>query len=120
MEYGLTYLYITHDLSTARYFIDRIAVMYLGKIIEIGQVDAVITAAQHPYTQALIAVVCEPVSGKVSTMKELPIRGETPSAEQIPAGCRFHPRCPHCMPVCTEREPALSEIDEGHAAACHL
>ena len=119
-ELELTYLYITHDLSTARYFTDRIAVMYLGRIVEIGEVDAVITTARHPYTQALIAAVCDPVSGNVNTIKELPIKGEIPSAENIPTGCRFHPRCPHCIPICTEREPELSDIDEEHAAACHL
>lgn len=118
-EFGLTYLYITHDLSTARYFTDRIAVMYLGKIVEIGPVDMVVEDGHHPYTQALIAAVCEPVSGNVEKMKELPITGEIPSAEQIPAGCRFHPRCVYRMPVCREREPALLPVADGHAAACH-
>jgi peptide/nickel transport system ATP-binding protein len=117
---GLTYLYITHDLSTARYFTDRIAVMYLGKIIEIGDADEVITHAAHPYTQALIAAVCEPVAGRVNIIKELPIKGEIPSAAHIPSGCRFHPRCPYAMPQCQHEEPRLLEVAPGHQAACHL
>ncbi|MFY9393126.1 MAG: ABC transporter ATP-binding protein, partial [Halanaerobiales bacterium] len=87
---GLTYLYITHDLSTARYFTDRIAVMYLGKIVEMGYADDLIDKAKHPYTKALISAVCEPVSGKVNQSKEVPIKGEIPSAANIPEGCRFH------------------------------
>jgi peptide/nickel transport system ATP-binding protein len=117
---GLTYLYITHDLSTARYFTDRIAVMYLGKIIEIGGADEVITHAAHPYTQALIAAVCEPVAGRVNIIKELPIKGEIPSAAHIPPGCRFHPRCPYAMLQCQQEEPRLLEVAPGHQAACHL
>ena len=119
-ELGLTYLYITHDLSTARYFADRIAVMYLGKIVEIGAADDVIDRAVHPYTKALIAAVCEPVAGRENQMKELPIRGDIPSAAAIPPGCRFHPRCVFAMPVCRETEPESIRIGEGHHAACHL
>ena len=92
-ELDLTYLYITHDLSTARYFTDRIAVMYLGKIIEMGGADEIIDDALHPYTKALIAAVCEPIPGKSNTIKEIPIKGEIPSAANIPPGCRFHPLC---------------------------
>ena len=119
-ELGLTYLYITHDLSTARYFTDRLAVMYLGKIVEIGDADEVIMHPGHPYTKALIAAVCEPVAGKVNILKEVPIKGEIPSAAAIPPGCRFHPRCLSAMPRCQEEEPALVEIGSGHSAACHL
>jgi peptide/nickel transport system ATP-binding protein len=119
-ELGLTYLYITHDLSTARYFTDRIAVMYLGKIVEIGGADDVIGQAAHPYTKALIAAVCEPVSGKQNIIKELPITGEIPSAEHIPAGCRFHPRCLYAISRCHELEPKLIEVAPEHQTACHL
>jgi peptide/nickel transport system ATP-binding protein len=119
-ELGLTYLYITHDLSTARYFTDRIAVMYLGKIVEIGQADDVIMHAAHPYTKALIAAVCDPVAGKVDTIKDVPIKGEIPSAEHIPPGCLFHPRCLYAMPRCQEEQPELLELGTGHLAACHL
>ncbi len=117
---GLTYLYVTHDLSTARYFTDRIAVMYLGKIVEIGGSDEVLMQASHPYTRALIASVCEPVSGNVDILKEVPIKGEIPSAADIPPGCRFHPRCIYAIPKCQEVEPKLIEVGSGHQAACHL
>jgi peptide/nickel transport system ATP-binding protein len=118
-ELGLTYLYITHDLSTARYFTDRIAVMYLGKIIEMGGADEIIDNAAHPYTRALIAAVCEPISGKSNTIKEIPIKGEVPSAANIPSGCRFHPRCLYAKPKCKEEEPVFIEIEPGHIVACH-
>ena len=118
-ELGLTYLYITHDLSTARYFTDRIAVMYLGKIVELASADEVIDNALHPYTKALIAAVCEPVSGKSNTIKEIPIKGEIPSAADIPPGCRFHPRCLYAKPRCQEEEPILKEVKPGHQVACH-
>jgi len=116
----LTYLYITHDLSTARYFTDRIAVMYLGKIVELGGADEVIDNALHPYTKALIAAVCEPISGKSNTIKEIPIKGEIPSATHIPPGCRFHPRCLYAKLQCQEEEPTLMEAEEGHYVSCHL
>ncbi|MBP8661588.1 MAG: ABC transporter ATP-binding protein, partial [Mesotoga sp.] len=118
-DLGLTYLYITHDLSTARYFTDRIAVMYLGKIIEMGEPDDVIDRPVHPYTRALIAAVCEPVAGKVNKAKIVPIKGEIPSAANIPKGCRFHPRCPYAVDECREKEePKLQEIENGHYHAC--
>jgi len=119
-DLGLTYLYITHDLSTARYFTDRIAVMYLGKIVEMGGADDVIIQASHPYTKALIAAVCEPESGKENIIKEVPIKGEIPSAADIPPGCRFHPRCLYAVPKCQEDEPEFTEIASGHQAACFL
>ena len=118
-QFGLTYLYITHDLSTARYFTDRIAVMYLGRIVEIGSPDDVVDHPVHPYTRALIAAVCEPVSGQVDIIKELPIKGEIPSAADIPPGCRFHPRCVFATKECSElAEPELETVGEGHQAAC--
>ena len=118
-QFGLTYLYITHDLSTARYFTDRIAVMYLGRIVEIGSPDDVVDHPVHPYTRALIAAVCEPVSGQVDIIKELPIKGEIPSAADIPAGCRFHPRCVFATADCSAlAEPELETVGEGHQAAC--
>lgn len=119
-ELGLTYIYITHDLSTARYFTDRIAVMYLGRIVEMASADELIDNPHHPYTQALISAVCEPVSGKVNRIKEVPIKGEIPSAANIPSGCRFHPRCLYATPECTSQaEPELSPVDNtGHLVAC--
>jgi len=118
-ELNLTYLYITHDLSTARYFTDKIAVMYLGKIVEMGVPNDVIDNSFHPYTKALITAVCEPIAGKVNRIKEVPIKGEVPSAENIPQGCRFHPRCPYSIKECWEKEePVLEEVEKGHFVAC--
>ncbi len=119
-ELNLTYLYITHDLSTARYFTDTIAVMYLGRIVEMGDPDDVIDNPRHPYTRALITAVCEPIAGKVNRIKEVPIKGEIPSAMNIPKGCRFHPRCPYAKDVCWEGEqPELVETENKHFVACH-
>jgi peptide/nickel transport system ATP-binding protein len=118
-ELDLSYLYITHDLSTARYFTDRIAVMYLGRIVEVGTPDDVVDHPAHPYTRALIQAVCEPVPGRVRALKELPIRGEIPSAAAVPPGCRFHPRCVYAVPECSAlAEPELTEVGPGHEAAC--
>ncbi|PIE98894.1 MAG: oligopeptide ABC transporter ATP-binding protein [Treponema sp.] len=116
---GLTYLYITHDLSTARYFTDRIAVMYLGRIMEIGNANDVIDNPMHPYTRALIEAVPEPKDGMLEIIKELPISGEIPSPANIPSGCRFHTRCPYANDECrNEEEPKLEEVTEGHFHAC--
>ncbi len=118
-DLGLTYLYITHDLSTARYFTDRIAVMYLGRIVEMGPADMIIDDPKHPYTKALIDAVPEPESGKVGIIKELPISGEIPSPANIPSGCRFHTRCPYAVPACSELpEPELEDSGGGHMHAC--
>ncbi len=118
-DLNLTYLYITHDLSTARYFTDKIAVMYLGKIVEMGTPANVIDNSLHPYSKALITAVCEPIAGKVNRIKEVPIKGEVPSAENIPQGCRFHPRCPYAIKDCWEKEePVLEEAENGHYVAC--
>ncbi len=118
-EMELSFIYITHDISTARYFTDRIAVMYLGRIVEIGTQDEVIDDPKHPYTKALIQAVCEPVSGRVGVMRELDIKGEIPSAANIPSGCRFHPRCPYATKDCAEQaEPELMDVGGGHQHAC--
>ena len=115
---NLSYLYITHDLSTARYFADRIAVMYLGHIVEIGHSDEIIDNAKHPYTKALIAAVPEPRTGNLHKIKELPIKGEIPSAKNIPQGCVFHTRCPYAKNNCSETLPGFVNITDTHKAAC--
>ncbi len=123
-EMELSMLYITHDLSTARYFTDRIAVMYLGRIVEIGTGDEVIENPLHPYTKALIMAVCEPVSSSKDCIKALPITGEIPNAADIPSGCRFHTRCPFATRECIELpEPELEQVSPdkgapGHFVAC--
>ncbi|MCD6509511.1 MAG: ABC transporter ATP-binding protein [Thermoprotei archaeon] len=117
-QYGLTYLYITHDLATARYVCDRIAIMYLGKIVELGDIDDIMESPLHPYTRALLAAV--PVPDPEIKIGEIPIKGEIPSPINIPPGCRFHPRCPFAKPICQKEEPEFKEIEPGHFIACHL
>jgi peptide/nickel transport system ATP-binding protein len=117
-EMELSFLYITHDLSTARYFTDRIAVMYLGRIVETGPTDALIEHPAHPYTSALIDAVCEPVSGCVGRLKQLLVTGEIPSATAIPRGCRFHPRCVRRIGICGEKEPPLVQVGTEHETEC--
>jgi peptide/nickel transport system ATP-binding protein len=115
----LSFLYITHDISTARYFTDRIAVMYLGRIVEIGTQDEVIDHPLHPYTKALIEAVCEPEPGRVGTLRDLKIKGEIPSASDIPQGCRFHPRCLFATEGCSSLpELELEDSGGGHLHAC--
>jgi peptide/nickel transport system ATP-binding protein len=118
-EMELSFIYITHDISTARYFADRIAVMYLGRIVEIGGRDEVIDNPVHPYTRALIAAVCEPEAGRAGTLRELQVRGEIPSASDIPSGCRFRTRCMYAAEECAALpEPELEDIGGGHSHAC--
>ena len=117
-EKNLSYIYITHDLSTARYFADRIAVMYLGSIVEIGDADEIIDNPKHPYTKALIAAVPDASSGRVNIIKELPITGEIPNASNIPSGCRFHTRCIYAKDECKTNVPTLKNINDNHTAAC--
>ena len=115
----LSYLYITHDISTARFFTDRLAVMYLGRIVEIGTPDDIVDRPAHPYTRALISAVCEPSPGRVATIRKLPIHGEIPSAAAIPSGCRFHPRCIFATEECRRApEPELADVGPDHRAAC--
>jgi len=118
-DLGLTYLYITHDLSTARYFTDRIAVMYLGRIVEMGGADDLIDHPLHPYTKALIEAVPDPDLPPAEAEKELPISGEIPSPADIPSGCRFHTRCPYALGECASLpEPELEDSGGGHYQAC--
>jgi peptide/nickel transport system ATP-binding protein len=117
-DMGLTYLFITHDLATAKYLCDRIAVMYLGRIVELATRDALFARPHHPYTRALLAAVPVP-DPKARKDKQLP-RGEIPSAIDPPAGCHFHPRCPFAMPKCREARPPLREVAPGHFSACIL
>jgi oligopeptide/dipeptide ABC transporter ATP-binding protein len=115
---GLGILMITHDLSTAARFADRIAVMYLGRIVEEGPAARVVKQPQHPYTKALLSVVPRRDPRERHTGQVL--RGETPDAVHIPSGCRFHPRCPVAFDRCRVEEPVLADTPAGHRAACHL
>ena len=115
-ELGLTYLLITHDLAVARYVTDRIAIMYLGKIVEIGPADEVFENPAHPYTRALIKAIPVP---KPVKEKKIPIRGEVPpSPVDVPPGCRFHTRCPLATEECRRVEPELVKVGPEHYAAC--
>ncbi|HXU85047.1 MAG TPA: ABC transporter ATP-binding protein [Verrucomicrobiae bacterium] len=120
-ERGLTYLFITHDLSLAWVIADRIAVMYLGKIMEIGPAERVIRAPHNPYTQALVSVSPSPDPPTAGTRaKRTILVGETPDAAHVPSGCRFHPRCPYAFDRCRVEEPPLFDVGAGHQAACWL
>ena len=115
---GLAYLFITHDLSLAWLISDKIAIMYLGKIMELGDAQSVIGSSLHPYTKALISVMPLPRVDK--NKKRIILKGETPNPLNIPKGCRFHPRCPKAEDICKLEEPCLREISSGHFAACHF
>lgn len=118
-KYQVAFLYITHDLALARHICDRVAVMYLGKIMEMGDVDNVILEPLHPYTQALIAAV--PLPDPTSRRIEVVIKGEIPSPINPPSGCRFHTRCPKYIgDICRTKEPPLVDLGKGQMVACHL
>jgi len=115
-EFDLTYLYITHDLATAKYVCDRVAIMYLGKIVEIGPLKDVFSHPAHPYTATLMEAVPVP-DPKYRRTQPIP-KGEIPSPINPPSGCRFHPRCHAAKPMCSVHEPDLVEISSGHRVAC--
>ncbi len=117
-RFGITYLYITHDLAVASYVGDRIGIMYLGKIVEIGSMRDVILSPEHPYTKALISAV--PTSDPTKRKERILLKGEPPSAISPPPGCRFHPRCPFARDVCRRAEPEFCEVGKDHLIACHL
>ena len=115
---NITILYTTHDLATAGYFTDRMAVMYLGRVVEIGQTVEVLKSPQHPYTQALVSV--SPVPNPRKRRKRVILQGEVPNPIEVPSGCRFHPRCPVAEARCREIDPPYVEISAQHQAACLL
>ncbi len=116
-DLGLTYLFVSHDLGVVAHVSDRVAVMYLGRIVELGTSDALFSSPNHPYTQALLAEVprLEPKKKKFAALK-----GEIPSPLRPPPGCHFHPRCPHAFDRCKTDKPVLKEIAPGRMSACHL
>ncbi|HET9909662.1 MAG TPA: ABC transporter ATP-binding protein [Anaerolineales bacterium] len=115
---GISVIFITHDLGTVGYFADKIAVMYLGRIVEIGKMTDVLKTPQHPYTQALLSVI--PVPNPRLRKQRVILQGETPNPIDIPSGCRFHPRCPVAIEICRHQDPSLIQVSETHAAACLL
>lgn len=114
---GVAYLFITHDLSLAWLISDKIAIMYLGKIMELGTADQIVKHALHPYSQALLSVM--PVPGKLLSGKRQILEGETPNAAADIKGCRFCGRCPVAMEICKEQEPQHKMVEEGHFVSCH-
>ena len=117
---GLTYIFIAHDLAVVRHISDRIAVMYLGRIIEVAGRDDLYKRPLHPYTEALLAAVPEADPEVEARRPRAIIKGEVPSALRPPSGCRFHPRCPKAMQQCRTVEPILSNVGADLSVACHL
>lgn len=117
-ELDITFLFISHDVAVTRYMSDRIAVMYLGRIVELGDAEDIIKEPLHPYTQALLSSV--PVPDPKHRHGRVKITGEIPSPIDLPSGCSFHPRCPYAKDICRETTPELREITEGHYAECHF
>jgi oligopeptide/dipeptide ABC transporter ATP-binding protein len=116
-ELGISYLFITHNLSAARFICDRIAVMYLGKIVESADRKELLENPQHPYTQALLDLCPKPDAD--SGIGKIPLTGEVPSPINLPSGCRFHPRCVRAEKICREESPQYLETEAGHGLACH-
>ena len=120
-EFKLTYLFIAHDLSVVRHVSDRVAVMYLGRVVEMGPGDTLYRNPKHPYTGALLSAVPIPDPDLAAQKKRIILEGDVPSPIDPPAGCRFHPRCPRAQfPTCKEKDPALEPFHEGQVAACHF
>jgi len=120
VRFGLTYLFIAHDLSVVRHISTRISVMYLGKIVEIANRINLHRNPFHPYTTALLSAVPIPNPKLEKKREHIVLKGEIPSPLNPPRGCSFHPRCPKVMPICSQEDPVLREIESGHWASCHL
>ncbi len=118
-EYGLSMLFITHDIAVGRVIADRIAVMYLGKIVEVGPVEEVINNPAHPYTLALIEAVPSIKRRRRKEKKRIVVGGEVPNPINPPSGCRFHPRCPYATKICSQEEPRLRRVGPNHYVSCH-
>jgi len=120
-EFGFTYLFISHDLAVIKYMSKRIAVMYLGKIVEIADAEELFEKPLHPYTIMLLSAIPipDPELAK-KKKKKIKVTGEPPSPINPPPGCRFHTRCPFAMPICKVKEPPMIEIDKDHHVACWL
>ncbi|CAM4506494.1 ABC transporter ATP-binding protein [Paenibacillus typhae] len=117
-QYGLTYMFISHDLSVVKFISDRVAVMYLGRVVELAPTKELFAKPLHPYTQALMSAV--PVPNPGQKKQRIVLTGDVPNPETPPSGCAFHPRCPYAMDRCKSEAPALRMLDTGHQVSCHL
>jgi oligopeptide/dipeptide ABC transporter ATP-binding protein len=117
-DLGLTYMFIAHDLSVVRHISDRVAVMYLGRIVELADRDQLYQRPSHPYTQALMSAV--PIADPRVSKKRVVLKGDVPNPAAVPSGCPFHPRCPERRDICTQVAPQLIDLGEGHKTACLL
>jgi peptide/nickel transport system ATP-binding protein len=117
-EFGLTYLFIAHNLAVVEHISNRVAVMYLGKIVELASAEALYAEPQHPYTEALLSAI--PHADPDHQSQRIILSGDVPSPANPPSGCKFHPRCRYAKAICSQEEPALRAIKPGHLAACHF
>jgi len=117
-EFGLTYLFISHNLSVVEHISNRVCVMYLGRLVEIATRDDLYAAPKHPYTKALLSAV--PIPDPEVKQNRLILKGDIPSPVNPPSGCNFHTRCPDCMEICKREAPPVKDFGNGHKAACHL
>ena len=117
-EFGLTYLFISHDLSVVEHISDRVAVMYLGRIVELANSDQLYESPMHPYTQALLAAA--PVPDPKNTPDRVVLTGDVPSPISPPPGCHFHTRCPKAMDMCGQSPPRMKELKSGHFVSCFM
>ncbi|MGD9219252.1 MAG: ABC transporter ATP-binding protein, partial [Desulfobacterales bacterium] len=117
-EFNLSYIIIAHDLAVVEHICDRIAVMYLGKVVETASYHNVYTNPKHPYTQALLSAI--PVADPKAKKERMILKGDVPSPINPPSGCAFHPRCPHRMDACDQETPELKDIGDNHLVACYL
>ena len=115
---GLSYLFITHDMSVVAYLAERVAVMYLGRIVEVGNIQEILNQPRHPYTQALLSAV--PVLDQDEERTIIKLEGDMPSPSNPPSGCYFHPRCPQAMDKCRQTYPGAVRLSRTHQASCHL
>ena len=119
-KFGLTYLFITHDLGMVEHISDRVGVMYLGRLMEVAPTEQLFAKPLHPYTEALMAAVPQPDPRGNRTRKRVPLKGEIGNAARPPSGCAFHPRCPYAQPICSTDVPALRTVQGGRQVRCHF
>ena len=119
-ELGLTYMFIAHDLSVVKHISDRIAVMYLGKMVELVDSKRLYENPLHPYTKSLLSAIPLPDPKLTRSLQRIKLAGEIPSPIHPPKGCRFHERCPYAKDICSEVEPEFREVEDGHFVSCHI